>query len=260
MRAAWRTVRWARPREHGRGVGRRGPGRSARFIRHAPGRGNEHAGGGKGGAVLPRYYHAGLAPRTGAAPGSARSWPCTTVTAARRRGGQRPGVSQHRPRPGALTGTPTRRNALFANTGSQFRDLSTPTRPVRRAEYRPRPGGLDFDNDGAMDLLVTAIHGPAAAPQRLPQPRPLADGAGDRPTLKRRLRRGDRGLRRPAADRLGQPGSSYLCSNDPRVHFGLGKADRIDSIQVKWPDGTGESFPAARPAASSNCAGSGATH
>ena len=38
------------------------------------------------------------------------------------------------------------------------------------------------------------------------------------------------------------PASSYLSSNDPRVHFGLGKADRVDSIQVKWPDGTAETF------------------
>ena len=25
-----------------------------------------------------------------------------------------------------------------------------------------------------------------------------------------------------------QPGSSYLCSNDPRVHFGLGDATQVD--------------------------------
>jgi hypothetical protein len=30
---------------------------------------------------------------------------------------------------------------------------------------------------------------------------------------------------------------SYLASNDPRVHFGLGAADRIDSIEVHWPSG-----------------------
>ena len=28
---------------------------------------------------------------------------------------------------------------------------------------------------------------------------------------------------------------SYLASNDPKVHFGLGKADKVDSIEIVWP-------------------------
>jgi enediyne biosynthesis protein E4 len=40
-----------------------------------------------------------------------------------------------------------------------------------------------------------------------------------------------------------QPGYSFLVSNDPRVHFGLGSAAQIDQIEVIWPDGTKESFP-----------------
>lgn len=35
---------------------------------------------------------------------------------------------------------------------------------------------------------------------------------------------------------------SYCSSNDPRVHFGLGKISRIEDVKVKWPDGTVESF------------------
>lgn len=31
---------------------------------------------------------------------------------------------------------------------------------------------------------------------------------------------------------------SYLASNDPRVHFGLGLADKVDSVEVAWPSGT----------------------
>jgi len=30
---------------------------------------------------------------------------------------------------------------------------------------------------------------------------------------------------------------SYISSNDPRVHFGLGKAQKVDSIEVQWPSG-----------------------
>jgi hypothetical protein len=31
---------------------------------------------------------------------------------------------------------------------------------------------------------------------------------------------------------------SYLSSNDPRVHFGLGKASKVDALEVHWPHGT----------------------
>jgi hypothetical protein len=30
---------------------------------------------------------------------------------------------------------------------------------------------------------------------------------------------------------------SYLASNDPRVHFGLGKTEKVDSIDIVWPSG-----------------------
>jgi hypothetical protein len=39
------------------------------------------------------------------------------------------------------------------------------------------------------------------------------------------------------------PAFSYVCSNDPRAHFGLGAAKRVDGIDVVWPDGTEGSFP-----------------
>jgi hypothetical protein len=39
------------------------------------------------------------------------------------------------------------------------------------------------------------------------------------------------------------PGYSYLCSNDPRAHFGLGTVEEVDGIDVVWPDGSDEHFP-----------------
>ncbi len=35
-----------------------------------------------------------------------------------------------------------------------------------------------------------------------------------------------------------QPTRGYLSSHDPRVHFGLGAIDRLDSLEVRWPDNT----------------------
>ncbi|MBI4530151.1 MAG: ASPIC/UnbV domain-containing protein [Candidatus Latescibacteria bacterium] len=37
-------------------------------------------------------------------------------------------------------------------------------------------------------------------------------------------------------------GYSYLCSNDPRVHFGLGTHEKADLVEVRWPSGRVETF------------------
>ena len=33
-------------------------------------------------------------------------------------------------------------------------------------------------------------------------------------------------------------GDSYMSTHDPRPHFGLGDAERVDEVEVTWPDGT----------------------
>ena len=33
-------------------------------------------------------------------------------------------------------------------------------------------------------------------------------------------------------------GDSYASTHDPRLHFGLGKAEKADEVLVRWPDGT----------------------
>ncbi len=38
-------------------------------------------------------------------------------------------------------------------------------------------------------------------------------------------------------------GGSYLSSNDPRPHFGLGPATKIEDIEIHWPDGKVEHVP-----------------
>ncbi|PYT84400.1 MAG: hypothetical protein DMG40_01395 [Acidobacteria bacterium] len=32
-------------------------------------------------------------------------------------------------------------------------------------------------------------------------------------------------------------GTSYMSASDPRIHFGLGKRNRIDSLEITWPSG-----------------------
>ena len=37
-------------------------------------------------------------------------------------------------------------------------------------------------------------------------------------------------------------GSSYVSNSDMRVHFGLGKETKVDSVEVRWPSGLTERF------------------
>ena len=39
---------------------------------------------------------------------------------------------------------------------------------------------------------------------------------------------------------LVRAGDSYLSTSDLRLHFGLGSATRIDSVKIRWPDGSSE--------------------
>jgi hypothetical protein len=37
-------------------------------------------------------------------------------------------------------------------------------------------------------------------------------------------------------------GASYLSQHDMRVHFGVGKATKIDSLEITWPSGKVETL------------------
>jgi hypothetical protein len=42
-------------------------------------------------------------------------------------------------------------------------------------------------------------------------------------------------------------GGSYASTHDPRIHFGLGDATAIDSVEIHWPSGTIEKFTITKP-------------
>lgn len=99
----------------------------------------------------------------------------------------------------------------------------------------------DYDNDGDLDLLVVNLND---------QPRLLRNDGGNRRhwlTVAAKLPGGK-------SDALGAriivkngplvqvhdliPVTGYLSQVDPRPHFGLGDAERVESIQIRWPDGS----------------------
>lgn len=103
----------------------------------------------------------------------------------------------------------------------------------------------DYNNDGRKDLLVTHIAGP---------PRLLLNVCSEAghwltvraidPTLNRDAYGAEVYVRAGEQQwmRWINPGYSFLCSNDPRAHFGLGESANVDEIRVIWPDGAEERF------------------
>ncbi|MCZ6811131.1 MAG: CRTAC1 family protein [Planctomycetota bacterium] len=105
----------------------------------------------------------------------------------------------------------------------------------------------DIDSDGDLDILISNVQGPArlyrnTTPRnghwlivRAVDPSLRRDAIGARVTV---LCNGQRQVRTIAR------GFGYLSSSDSRAHFGLGDVDRVDRIEVRWPDGARETFPA----------------
>ena len=114
-------------------------------------------------------------------------------------------------------------------------------RPLDVGRVAPRNGrGLaaaDYDNDGDLDLAVGSIGGGVQLLRN-------DGGAKAGHWLEVSLRRFAPGAVvtavLPDGRRLvreARAGSSYLSSEDPRLHFGLGEETRVDEVVVRYPDG-----------------------
>jgi hypothetical protein len=152
-----------------------------------------------------------------------------------------------------LIGTYRQRNLLLENRS--LRDDAPPGAPpeplFRDATAEAGPGfgvershrGLaagDFDNDGRMDLLITALdeppallHNQGAAGSWLTVVCEMPGGTAIPIGTRVSVTAGGRRLTRDVA-----AGDSYASTHDPRAHFGLGKAEAADEVVVRWPDGT----------------------
>jgi hypothetical protein len=97
----------------------------------------------------------------------------------------------------------------------------------------------DYDNDGRIDAFIVNLGSPAFLLHntstaghwiavRLVGRKSNRDGIGARVEV-------EAGGRRQARER--SAGSGYLSQDDPRVHFGLGAAAKVDRVTVTWPSG-----------------------
>jgi hypothetical protein len=135
--------------------------------------------------------------------------------------------------------------------GRRFVDVSDALGPDFQEDFLGRGSAVgDYDNDGDMDVLVLNLN------QR---PRLLRNEGGNRAnwvmvrlvgTVGNRDAIGAR-VRLTAGGstqtRLRVSSSGYLSQSDPRLHFGLGTAARIDRIEIRWPSGTVQTLEGQRP-------------
>jgi hypothetical protein len=136
-------------------------------------------------------------------------------------------------------------NRLFTTTdGTTWTSV-----PVGSATERYGRGtgaaAYDADGDGVLELLIShgenhaeplsmhRVAAEAAAKNHylriLPQTRAGAPARGALVTLREASGR--------SQVRVIDPGSGYLCQQEPVAHFGLGAATAVESVTITWPGG-----------------------
>jgi enediyne biosynthesis protein E4 len=133
---------------------------------------------------------------------------------------------------------------LFHNEGKKFRNVSEQSGPAFAKPLSARGMAIgDFDNDGAVDVLVTVNDGApvllrnAVGAQNhwlginLIGTKSNPDAVGARVTYQA----GD--LKQ---QRMKVGGGSFLSAHDPRIVLGIGKRTKLDWVEIKWPQPSGK--------------------
>ena len=138
---------------------------------------------------------------------------------------------------------------LYRNLANgKFADVGSAAGPAFQDRFSGRGLALaDFWNDGRMSAVIANMNAPVSllvnemknsnhwVAFRTIGTKSNRDGLGAKITV--------RIDKRSLVDEV-RSGSSYNSNNDMRVHFGLGDATKIDSVEVRWPSGLTEVFKA----------------
>jgi hypothetical protein len=150
------------------------------------------------------------------------------------------------------------RKLLYKNLrNGRFDDVSGDGGPGISTPYASRGCAFgDFDNDGDLDVVVNAVND---YPQLLRSDSSLENNWIKVKTIGTKSNRSGIGARlrcvtRPPDEQKEhsqidevRSGGSYISQSDLRVHFGLGKAQKVELLEIRWPSGHVDTLKDVKP-------------
>ena len=133
---------------------------------------------------------------------------------------------------------------LFHNEGNRLVNVSDKSGPIFKKDFPARGLAVgDYNNDGRLDLLVVN-NGKAPVLLRNNTGKDnhwvglkLQGAKCNRDAIGAMISWSAGGVKK---SRLKTSGGSYLSSHDPREVLGLGKATKLDWLEIKWPAPSGK--------------------
>ena len=140
------------------------------------------------------------------------------------------------------------RKLLYKNLrNGHFDDISFQAGPGISDPSTSRGAAFgDFDNDGDIDVVINTVND---YPQLLRCDSKLGNNWIKVRTIGTKSNRSGIGARLTCVTQVPgeskphrqidevRSGGGYFSQNDLRVHFGLGKAEKVDSLEIRWPSG-----------------------